>query len=1129
MVLAACRDASSPAPGTREYDEAVATFYTGVAAIQVGADERASRALTRFVELAPREPAGAANLAILAFQQRRFDDAADWIRRALEGAPADARVRILAALIERAAGRLDSAITQLERAVDAGEVDVRARFLLAQLLEQRADAEAAVDSRRMLDALLAVDSTNAFLLLESARHAARHSENDALSGALQRLAVVSAGWPDDARAQLDRVRAVAPGPDAGPELTLLSAMLDAEPVYARQRDAIAVSETQPDLIVTSFLRLPSPTWRPPAPDTALRWVQRPVTAQAAEWRDAQPVWQGGDGPARIALLEARSVLLAADSAHAEQRLPVPFTSGSPEAAVTIAALDFDGDFLMDLALAGGAGLRVFRQNDDGRFSALDPAALPPRTRGLALSGVWAADTDMDGDVDLVVAPRDETPFVLRNQGDGTFAELPMFEGVTGASQFLWADLDDDGDPDAVLLDGAGRVRAFANPRRDLSRFESQDPPLTGAVRAIAVGDMNGDATFDLLAIAADGAVSRSWMAPGGWRTEEIARWPDIGAGGQSSRLLVADLDNNGALDVAATSGGRTQIWLADSVYALVPHETLAVTVTAAVDLAGGGRIDLLGLDPDGTPVRLRARPSRDYYALTIAARATDRPGDGRINTFGIGGEAEVRAGMLYQKQQISAPYVHFGIGENTGVTVARIIWPNGTAQAEFDLLPSQGRPIVTEQRLKGSCPWLFAFDGREMRFVTDVAWRTALGLRINTIGATSVIHSEDWVMVRGHQLVPRMGHYELSITAELWESHFFDHVSLMVVDHPADTRVYVDERFALPPPELKLHSTATPSPVAGAWDDAGRDVTGLVNELDERYVDTFELGDYQGVARDHFLEVDLGAGAPGGSPLFLIAEGWVYPTDGSINLAIGQGRHDSPHGLRVDVPDGRGGWRMLHADLGMPSGKTKTVLIDLTGAFAGDTPRRVRLATNMETYWDRITWAESKPETEMRVTRLPASQADLRFRGLSRTHQAGRRAPELPDYEIAGNAQVWRDLVGFYTRFGDVRPLLSDVDDRYVIMNAGDELVLGFDAQPDPPAGWVRDFVLTTDAWVKDGDLNNGFSRTLMPLPYHGLSEYSRPPHGLQNDPAYRMHPEDWRDYHTRYVTPTRFHDALSR
>ena len=52
---------------------------------------------------------------------------------------------------------------------------------------------------------------------------------------------------------------------------------------------------------------------------------------------------------------------------------------------------------------------------------------------------------------------------------------------------------------------------------------------------------------------------------------------------------------------------------------------------------------------------------------------------------------------------------------------------------------------------------------------------------------------------------------------------------------------------------------------------------------------------------------------------------------------------------------------------------------------------------------------------------------------------------------LAGTAPRWRDLEGYHTRFGDVRELLAGVDDRYVIMNAGDEIALRF--AEAPPAG----------------------------------------------------------------------------
>jgi hypothetical protein len=137
-------------------------------------------------------------------------------------------------------------------------------------------------------------------------------------------------------------------------------------------------------------------------------------------------------------------------------------------------------------------------------------------------------------------------------------------------------------------------------------------------------------------------------------------------------------------------------------------------------------------------------------------------------------------------------------------------------------------------------------------------------------------------------------------------------------------------------------------------------------------------------------------------------------------------------------------------------------------------------------------------------------------------------APEVPQYHaLEGTAPRWRDLIGYYTRFGDVRELIQAVDDRYVIMNAGDELVLRFAAPAPPPAGWRRDFVLIGDGWNKDGDYNTSFSRTVLPLPAHNQPDYATPPGELEHDPVYRRHAADWQHYHTRYITPQRFHRAL--
>jgi hypothetical protein len=323
--------------------------------------------------------------------------------------------------------------------------------------------------------------------------------------------------------------------------------------------------------------------------------------------------------------------------------------------------------------------------------------------------------------------------------------------------------------------------------------------------------------------------------------------------------------------------------------------------------------------------------------------------------------------------------------------------------------------------------------------------------------------------------------------------------------------------------------------VRQAWVDAGRDVTDLVGTQDGRYVATFERGAYQGVTRDHYVEFELDSAVSGPEPRWLLAHGWVYPTDSSINVAIGQGRHPAPRGVALEALTEDGEWLTVHADLGFPSGKNKTMVIDLSQVSqmprTGPAPR-LRLRTNLEVYWDWLAVAPdvTVEDAPVRTKRLQPSVADLRYRGFSRTSDAGPRGPEVPHYDdIANTGPRWRDLTGYHTRFGDVRELLAKVDDRYLIMNAGDELQLRFPAPEPPPAGWQRDFVLIGDGWVKDGDYNTGFSKTVRPLPSHDDPDYDTAPGSLEADAVYLQHSDDWRTYHTRYVTPTAFLRGLAR
>ncbi|MES2220007.1 MAG: hypothetical protein V4587_03460, partial [Acidobacteriota bacterium] len=459
--------------------------------------------------------------------------------------------------------------------------------------------------------------------------------------------------------------------------------------------------------------------------------------------------------------------------------------------------------------------------------------------------------------------------------------------------------------------------------------------------------------------------------------------------------------------------------------------------------------------------------------------------------------------------------------------VARVLWPNGVVNAEFQMKSDQ--QVLAQQRLKGSCPFLFAWNGKEMRFVKDTApWGSAIGLRIDALGPARIAATQEWFKIPRNDLVARDGVYDLRITGELWETYYYDWLELMTVDHPAGTEVFTDERFVVPPVKLAITETEVPHPIARAVDDRGNDVTQILRSLDGKYLDTFGRGQYQGVTRDHYVEIDLGNDVSTSDPLYLIARGWLHPSDSTVNVALSQG-HKRSKPLSLELPNGHGGWRVVRPDLGFPAGRNKICLIDLTGLFRPRTPKKVRLRTNLEIYWDQVEWARGVPNAAVKITRIEPSTANLHYRGYSTIHQANASSPEIPNYNhLMATTQIWPDLEGYYTHYGDVRPLLHKIDDRYVIMNAGDEIALHFPQPSPPPQRWVRDYVIAGDGWIKDGDYNSTDSATVRPLPYHARTEYDTPPAPLQDEWAYRHHSQDWLTWQTRYVTPDRFRSALS-
>jgi cytochrome c-type biogenesis protein CcmH/NrfG len=1123
VLLSGCQSTGLPKTGTPAYLDEVTAFYVGLAALEVGDDVRADSTLERATRLAPGEPAGWANWGVLALRQGNFEPAAQRLGQAQKLAPENDQIHYLFGVLESKRGNPSQAIVELRKAVQLDPHNARAMYLLAQELERQGDANGETEFQQLLQNILAQQPGNPAVLLELGRVAAKRGDAATLHSVVAQIASRAATWPTEVQPQWTALQSAAAGPDpraAAVRIAFLRNSLMRLPDFRQSLSMIQPATGSEASPFTHFLLLPTPTFTPPPADTAITFRTEPATTEGNSWSWIGAISLTGAGAPVIAVANSHSVKLATGAEF-------PFPGGSAELQPeSILPVDFNYDFKTDLVLAGEGGVRFLRQESPSSFTDVTAQTrLPAPVLHASYTGAWAIDVEADGDMDILLGTPQGTPVVLRNNGDGSFTVIHPFPEISGLRGFAWVDLDSDGNPDAAMIDGSGMLHFLHNERGGVFR-ELALPGNLPHVRAVTVADV-GAGTLALVAVEETGALVAITRTNGaqGWNLAQLGTVPRLA---KQVRLHAADVDNNGAVDLLLTpvalepgDSPGALLWLGNGAqkFTRVPTPFGSQRVFDIADLNGDGRLDLLGLTAAGQAQQAINQGSKKYQWQILRPRARVATGDQRINSFGIGGEMELRAGLLVQKQPITAPQLHFGLGEQSTANVVKILWPNGMENAEFALKADQ--EVLTEQRLKGSCPFLFAWNGKQISFVKDaVPWGSAIGLQIDSVGSSKIAATEEWYKIGRDQLAPHDGYYDLRLTGELWETYYYDYLKLMVVDHPAGTEIFTDERFVVPAVKPTVTAVAPPHPILRAIDDQGTDVTQLVSKLDGQYLDTFGRGQYQGLTRDHYVEVDLGNDLPQSGPLWLVAKGWLHPTDSSVNVAISQGHHDKARALSLEVPDGHGGWRTARANLGFPAGRKKTCLINLDHVFLPGTPHKVRLRTNLEIYWDSIEWAQGLPNAQLKVTRLDPSLADLHYRGYSVVHQANASSPELPDYNrIAASKQIWRDLEGYYTRYGDVRGLLASIDDRYVIMNAGDEISLRFPEQAPPPAGWVRDYVIAGDGWIKDGDYNTTYSRTVQPLPYHAKNEYNQAPGLLEDEWVYRQHPEDWQNYHTRYVS----------
>ncbi len=733
------------------------------------------------------------------------------------------------------------------------------------------------------------------------------------------------------------------------------------------------------------------------------------------------------------------------------------------------------------------------------------------------------DFDHDSDLDLVVVAADGVS-LWASQGVGSmvydnvtqWSETPPQERTF--TQVVPVDWDRDVDLDVLLAGPGGPIGYLENQRHGTFRWRPLDSvlPAANSSQSFAVAEFDGNISWDVVSTGSKGLQVSTTSTPRAGSV--ISRGSVAVDEADWQHVDTWDYDNDGHLDLLAWSADRLGIFRGQSDGNFVDASRIAPEIEGDIvtcsphDMDNDGDLDLVVATSSGVSIFTNEGGNQNNFFVVLAMGDKDNMGKGHH----LGSLMEVKAGSHYQARIIEGQRVHFGLGKQKSVDVVRIVWSNGMPQ---DIIQPATRQFLCEiMTLKGSCPYLYTWNGERFEFYTDLLWAAPLGLQFAD-GTLAPARPWEYIKIDGERLQQRGGYYDLQITEELWEAAYFDKVQLIAVDHPEDVAIYSNEKVG--PAEIaehKIHTVRNPRRPIAAVDKHGRDVSQRVGVRDGKFAKLYDQRIRQGLVDEHYLELNLG---PLNDPaqLTLFLTGWIMPTDTSLNVGLSQNpKLAGPRPPSVWFPDESGQWREVIPYMGFPGGKTKTIAVDLSKVVAarrfGAQDVRLRIVTSAEIYWDDVFFTTEQQRAELQVTPLEISSADLHFRGFSRRLPHLQREPEVYDYEQVATAPRWPPMRGSFTRYGDVQPLLTETDAKLVVIGSGDEITLRFQAPAnEPPPGWRRDFILHGVGWDKDADLNTVHGQTVEPLPFVEMSRYPYP-----LDEPYPDTPEQ-RDYLKTYQT----------
>ena len=837
--------------------------------------------------------------------------------------------------------------------------------------------------------------------------------------------------------------------------------------------------------------------------------------------------------------------------------------------------DYDNDGWTDIAVSRNDGFFLFHNEKNGTFKEISTVANVGANN--LNQGLTFIDYDHDGDLDLLVTrsgDKVEWGDMFRNDGNGTFTNVTEQLGFnslgsSGGQGAIGTDYNNDRAVD-ILVPGLGLGAVILeNPRE--GKFIAKSPwssAMPGPVMGAAVLDFDHDGWMDVAFTHSDanGKSVTLWRNNHGKKFDPVTlpAIPWTSAYG----IAAFDYDNDGWVDLVAvgeTKDGKGEVRLFRNlgpdgfkdVTADVGLDKIQLKDPRAIatgDYDGDGATDLLITQNHGPAVLLRNEGGNQNHWLRLSLKGL------ADNKSAIGTKVEVFSGGNRQKFEIAGSNGYLGqnstdivvgLGDSKDADIVRMLWPTGVLEDEINVAGDKQQNFLEIDRRGSSCPTLFVWNGSRYQFVADMLGAGVVGHWVGP-GQRDVPRPVEFIKLDRMMIRQKENQNPLSISAKkdamghstlsfrfmepLEEAVYLDQVRLLAVDHPADVEVYPNEYFASNPPypPFKVVLSRAPHPPSGAWDEHGHDV--LPNLLAHRFFGDFALTQFAGFAQPHSLTLDLGEPYRGG-PLWLLMHGEIEYFTANSMYAASQAKLE-PIAPYVEVMDAQGIWKRVIDDMGFPAGGPRTMTADLTGKLPPGT-QKLRITTNLQIYWDSIlidrtnqgapsggrlssradSAAKACEHSEYCVAPVPLVRADLDFHGYPYKIEGTPPGNVQYIYEKASATGPYTRPSGTYTRYGDVLPLLTAIDDKLAVFGSGDEVQLDFDPTnlPPLPNGWVRDYFFAANGYEKDMDFYAAEGNYVAPLPFLSMGEYPYPPR--KSFPLDDAHVNYLLEYNTRQMS----------